>query len=178
MAFGAAAVPGAEDASSGGGEQVAKRIRDVENAWWKPREMIKNTGVFVHIYILVAVHPIRRFFPPPSRGLEDCHLKMVDSWGLYGSMLVGGCWLVTRVSIYGKTTLHPLVDPHIFPSEMEFCGWYLIFRQTQFNDVAMRNHGLYDTYIYINIIYIYMCVCLSINCLFTRWLWPSFWKLR
>jgi len=33
MAFGAAAVPGAEDASSGGGEQVAKRIRDVENAW-------------------------------------------------------------------------------------------------------------------------------------------------
>ena len=92
---------------------------DVENPRWKPREMIKNTGVLVHIYILVAVktivHPKKGgfFHPPPGRGLEDCHLKMVDSWGLYGSMLVGGCWLVTRVSIYGKTTLHPLVDPHI-----------------------------------------------------------------
>ena len=36
---------------------------------------------------------------------------------------------------------------------MEFCGWYLIFRQTPFNDVAMRNHGFYDTYIHI---YIYI----------------------
>ena len=71
----------------------------------------------------------------------------------------------------------------IFPSEMEFCEWYLIFRQTQFNDVAVRNHGLYDTYINIIYIYIYytvyiyiyiiqyiyiyvcvcMCVCVSIH---------------
>jgi len=117
MAFGAAAVPGAEDASSGDGEQVA------EDRCGKPT--VKASGndqkhwcFGPHLYISCSKNhssPKKgRFFPPPpGRGLEDCHLKMVDSWGLYGSMLVGGCWLVTRVSIYGKTTLHPLVDPHI-----------------------------------------------------------------